>query len=100
MKRITTLLRESDAVEVRNAVCAAGAKLVLFTQVPQPQRTADPWQWRGGYSAEAEQMHVRLEVIVDDSLSGRIVAAIKETSHSGRVILAFNHGNSSRCVAN
>lgn len=90
MKRITTLLRESEAMVVRNAVCAAGAEHVVITPIPQLPCSIDPWQWCG--EQPASQVHVRLEVTADDSHHRGIVSAIKRTSHSGRIIIVFNHG--------
>ena len=35
MKRITTVLRESEAMAVRKAVCVAGGECVVITAIPQ-----------------------------------------------------------------
>ncbi|MFA6922580.1 MAG: hypothetical protein WC216_12120 [Gallionella sp.] len=91
MKRITTLLRESEAMAVRNAVCIAGGKSVVITPVLQHQCSNDTWQWRGDQSSAQNEMHVRFEVTADDSHHRGIVSAINRTSHSGRIIVVFNH---------
>ena len=35
MKRITTVLKESEAMAVRKAVCVAGGERVVITPMPQ-----------------------------------------------------------------
>jgi hypothetical protein len=89
MKRITTLLRESEAMEVRKAVCVAGAERVVITPIAHDMSVIDPWKWNGDRSSAQE--HVRLEVTTDDDHYGGIVSAIKRISQAGRVILVFRH---------
>lgn len=92
MKRITTLLRESEAMTVRNAICIVGGKSVVITPISQTLCAIDPLQWRGDQSSAQNEMHVRFEVTADDSHHRSIASAIKRTSHSGRIIVVFNHG--------
>lgn len=91
MKRITTLLREAESMAVRNAVCIAGGKSVVVIPISQHRCVNDPWQWRGDQSSIQNEMHVRLEVTVDDNHYGGVVSAIKRISQAGRVILVFRH---------
>jgi nitrogen regulatory protein PII len=89
MKRITTLLRESEAMEVRKAVCVAGAERIVITPVAHNIHAIDPWKWNG--ERLFTQKHVQLEVTADDDHYGGIVSAIKKISQAGRVILVFRH---------
>ena len=41
MKRITTVLRESEAMAVRKAVCVAGGECVVITPMPQRLRAIE-----------------------------------------------------------
>ena len=91
MKRITTLLRESEAMAVRKAVCVAGAECVVITPIPQRLSAIDPWQWHGEQSAAQREVHVRLEVTADDSHYGGIVSAIQRIAHVGKIDLASRH---------
>ena len=90
MKRITTLLREAEAMTVRHAVCLAGGKSVVIASVTKHSGLTDHWQWRIG--SFVEEKYVRLDVISEDSFHASIISAIKRTSHSGKMILVFNHG--------
>lgn len=89
MKRITTLLREAEAMTVRHAVCLAGGKSVVIASVTKHSGLTDCWQWRS--ECCVEEKYVRLEVISEDRFHASIVSAIKTTSHSGKMILVFNH---------
>lgn len=91
MKRITTLLRESEAMAVCKAVCVAGAECVVITPIPQRLCAIEPWQWHGEQSAAQREVHVRLEVTVDDSHYGGIVSAIQRIAHVGKIDLASRH---------
>jgi hypothetical protein len=87
MQRITTLLKESEADAVRNAVCIGGGKMIVITPVP---RSHDAWQWRDGQGAAQREDFVRLEVMSDECHSNGVISAIKKTSNSGKIILVFN----------
>jgi hypothetical protein len=90
------LLRESEAMTVRKAVCVAGAECVVITLIPQRLCAIDPWQWHGDQSSAQNEMHVRIEMTADDSHHRCIVSAIKRFSHSGGIILVFRHDKLSR----
>lgn len=97
MKRIITLLRESEAMAVRKAVCVAGAERVVISPITQNPCAINPWLWQGDQSSA--QMHVRLEVTADDSHCGGIVSAIQRISHVGQIDLASLHDRPLRHAA-
>ncbi|MGO8753847.1 MAG: hypothetical protein ACLQHK_01300 [Gallionellaceae bacterium] len=88
MKRITTVLKMSEAMAVRKAVCIAGGERIVITPMPQRLSTIDLAEWDGEQSAAPNGVHVRLEVTADDSHSGSIVSAIRRVAHAGRIVLA------------
>ncbi len=45
MKRITTVLRESEAMAVRKAVCVAGGECVMIIPMPQRLCAIDLEEW-------------------------------------------------------
>jgi nitrogen regulatory protein PII len=91
MKRITTVLRESEAMAVRKAVCVAGGERVVITPMPQHLCTIDPEEWYCEQSAAPRDVHVRFEVTADDSHYGSIVSAIQRIAHVGKIVLASRH---------
>lgn len=93
MKRITTLLRESQAMTVRKAVCMAGAESVVITPVTPHSDLIDSWLWHG------EHGHVQLEVRTDDSHYGGIVSAIKRTVHVGNIAFPACNDSQLSCAA-
>lgn len=97
MKRITTVLKESEAMAVRKAVCVAGADRVVVSPIAQNSRAIDLWQWHGDQAFE--KMHVRLEVTADDCHYGGIVSAINRITHVGKIDLASRHDSQLRCAA-
>ncbi len=88
MKRITTVLKVSEAMAVRKAVCIAGGERIVITPMPQRLCTIDLEEWDCEQSAAPKGAHVRLEVTADDSHSGSIVSAIRRVAHAGRIVLA------------
>jgi nitrogen regulatory protein PII len=91
MKRITTVLRESEAMAVRKAVCVAGGERVVITPMPQRLCAIDLEEWYCERSAAQREVHVRLEVTADDSHYGGIVSAIQRIAHVGKIVLASRH---------
>lgn len=88
MKRITTVLRESEAMAVRKAVCIAGGEQVVITPMPQRLSAIELEGCRSGQSAARKEMHVRLEVTADDSHYDGIVSTILRMAHVGKIDLA------------
>ena len=92
MKRITTVLRESEATAVRKAVCMAGGERVVIAPIPYWMCGVDMVDIYSEKKMAAElHKYVRLDVTADDSKSGRIVSAIRRISHTGRIALASLH---------
>jgi hypothetical protein len=88
MKRITTVLKESEAMAVRKAVCVAGAERIVITPMPQRLCATDPEEWDCEQSATPRGVHVRLEVTANDIHYGGIVSAIQRIAHAGKIVLA------------
>lgn len=91
MKRITTLLRESEAMAVRKAVCVAGGERVVITPMPQCLCAIELGERHCEQSASGEEVHVRLEVTADDSRYDGIISAILRVAHVGKIDLASRH---------
>jgi hypothetical protein len=99
MKRITTVLKESEAMAVRKAVCVAGGERVVITPMPQHLCAIDLEEWYCEQSAVPRDVHVRLEVTADDSHYGGIVSAIQRIAHAGKIVLDSRHERLHRCAA-
>lgn len=99
MKRITTVLKESEAMAVRKAVCVAGGERVVITPMPQSLCAADPEKWDCKQSAAPRGAHVQLEVTADDSHYGGIVSAIQRIAHAGKIVLVSRHDRPHRYAA-
>ncbi len=91
MKRITTVLKESEAMAVRKAACVAGGERIVITPMPQGKCSIDLMECCCEPSATQREMHVRLEVTADDSHYGSIVSAIQRIAHVGKIVLATSH---------
>ncbi|MGA8863947.1 MAG: hypothetical protein WBM09_03640 [Gallionella sp.] len=99
MKRITAVLKESEAMAVRKAVCVAGGERVVITPMPQRLCAIDLEEWYCEQSAVPRDVHVRLEVTADDTQYGGIVSAIQRIAHVGKIVLASRHDRPHRCAA-
>ena len=92
MKRITTVLKESEAMEVRKAVCVAGAERVVIIPMPQRLCATDLEEWNCGQPAAQNEVHVRLEVTANDIHYGGIVSAIRRVAQAGKIVLDSHLG--------
>ncbi len=92
MKRITTMLRESEATAVRKAVCMAGAERVVITPMPQRLCATDQENWCFEQPAARSEVHVRLEVTANDIHYGGIVSAIQRVAQAGKIVLDSHLG--------
>jgi len=99
MKRISTVLRESEAMAVRKAVCAAGGERVVVTPLTYRMCGIDVVDIYSEKLAAELDMHVRLDVIADDNRSGSIVSAIRRIAHVGKIVLASRHDGQPRRAA-
>ena len=91
MKRISTLLKESEAMAVRKAVCMAGAERVVITPIPYRICGVDMMDIYGEKRMAEWDKQVRLDVTTNDSRSSRIVSAIRRLVQAGRIVLASGH---------
>jgi nitrogen regulatory protein PII len=87
MKRITTVLKESEAMAVRKAVWVAGAEHIVITPMPQRLCAIDLGECYCEQSAAQMEMHVRLEVTANDIHYGGIVSAIQRVAQAGKIVL-------------
>ena len=92
MKRITTVLKESEAMAVRKAVCVAGGERVVITPMPQRPCAIDLEEWYCEQSATQREVHVRLEVTANDIHYGGIVSAIQRVAQAGKIVLDSHLG--------
>lgn len=92
MKRITTVLKESEAMTVRKAVCTiAGAERVVITPIPYRMCGVDMVDILSEKIIAESCKQVRLDVMADDSIAGSIVAAIRRIAHAGNIVLSSRH---------
>jgi hypothetical protein len=87
MKRIITVLRESEAMAVRKAVCMAGAERVVIVPMPQRLCATDQKNWHFEQPAAQSEVRIRLEVTVSDIHYGGIVSAIQRVAQAAKIIL-------------
>ena len=99
MKRITAVLKESEAMAVRKAVCVAGGDRIVITPMPQRLCAIDPEKWDREQSAAPTGAHVRLEVTADDGHYGGIVSAIQRIARAGQIVLATRQDTLHRCAS-
>jgi len=88
MKRITTVLKESEAMAVRKAVCIAGAEGIVVTPLPYRMCGIDMMDIYSEQIAAESGKHVRLDVTTENSRSGSIISAIRKIVHVGKIVLA------------
>jgi hypothetical protein len=99
MKRITTVLKESEAMAVRKAVCVAGGEHVVIIPMPERPCASATQQRYGVPSAPEREVHVRLEVTADDGHSRGIISAIQRIAHFGSISVASSHDRPHKCAA-
>lgn len=89
MKRITTVLKESEAINVRKAVCAiAGAEHIVITPIPYRMCGADMVDLYSEKIIAESRKQVRLDVTADDSIAACIVVAIRKIANAAKIVLA------------
>ena len=91
MKRITTVLRESEAMAVRKAVCMAGGDRIVITPIPYRMCGVDMVDIYSEKKIAESCKRVRLDVTADDSRSGGVVSAIRKIAHAGKIGFASLH---------
>ncbi len=99
MKPITTVLRESEAMAARKAVCAAGGERVVVTPLTYRMCGIDTVDIYSDKLVAEVNKQVRLDVIADDNQSGGIVSAIRRIAHHGKIVLASRLDRQPGCAA-
>jgi nitrogen regulatory protein PII len=100
MKRITTVLKESEAMSVRKAVCnMAGAERVVITPLSCRMCGVDMVDLYSEKNIAESCKQVRFDVTADDDMASSIMAVIRKISHAGKIVLASRHDGLSRRVA-
>jgi nitrogen regulatory protein PII len=80
MKRITLILKTSEVVPIRKAVCIAGAGRIVACPISHRESISFP-----DPHASAEDEFVRLDVMVVDGQSDEVVSAILATARLGKI---------------
>ena len=89
MKRITTVLKQSEAMTVRKAVCTmAGAERVVITPIPFRVHGIAMSDLRTSRTNREPFKQVRFDVTADESVAGSVIAVIRRIAHAGRIDLA------------
>ena len=91
MKRITTVLKEPEAMVVRKAVCISGAERIVITPVSYWMCGVDMVNLFSEKIIAGSCKQVQLDVTTDDSMAGSVIAVIRRVAHAGRVDLASLH---------
>lgn len=99
MKRITTVLKESEAMAARKAVIVAGGEYVAITPIPYRMCAVDMVDIYSEKRIREPDKQVRLDVTADDSRSGSIISAIRRVAHTGRIVLNSRHDRLHKCTA-
>ena len=87
MKRITTVLKESQVMAVRKAVCIAGADRIEITPLPYRMCGIDMMDLYSEKITTNTDKQVRIDVTTDNRHSGSIVSVIRRIAHAGKIIL-------------
>lgn len=99
MKRITAVLRESEAAIVRKAVCVAGGEEIVITPIPREAHEADIAEICTRKTIHESCKQVRLDVTAKDSMAGSVVEVIRRIAQAGKIDLAsFQYGIPKRTV--
>lgn len=85
MKRITTVLKASEATAVRKAVFVAGGSYMVITPISHRECVTQLGDWYCGTQVSGRDDHVRLDVTADDDYSEDIISAIIKTAHAGKI---------------
>ncbi len=87
MKRITTVLKESEAMALRKAVCVAGAERVEITPLPYRMCGIDMMDICSESVAAESGKQVRLDVTADNSHFNSVFSIIRRVAQAGKIIL-------------
>ncbi len=85
MRRITAVLKETEASCVRKAVTSAGADHVVISHMSLREGTLGLGVWLHDDMDSDADRPVRLDVVVPDEKSSRVISAILRTARVGKI---------------
>jgi nitrogen regulatory protein P-II 2 len=86
MKYIIAIIKPHKLDDVRNALTGAGVQGMTAAEVKGFGRQKGQTEiYRGAEYAVSFLPKVKLEIAVDDAIADRVVDAIKESAHTGRI---------------
>jgi nitrogen regulatory protein P-II 2 len=86
MKYIIAIIKPHKLDDVRNALTGIGVQGMTATEVKGFGRQKGQTEiYRGAEYAVSFLPKVKLEIAVDDAIADRVVDAIKESAHTGRI---------------
>lgn len=99
MQRITTVLRESEAMAVRKAVFSAGGENVVISPLSCREGSHETLDIYSDETIASESArYVRIDVTADNNQSDCLVSAIRSITHSGRILLARHYDRKDRRI--
>lgn len=85
MIKMTMLLKSSEVMPVRRAVFAAGAQRVVVDASAKREETISLADWYRRKEPSAEDVPVRLEVLVDTQHTHDVISAFMRTAQVGKI---------------
>ncbi len=86
MKYIIAIIKPHKLDDVRNALSGAGVQGLTATEVRGFGRQKGQTEiYRGAEYAVSFLPKVKIEIAVDDAIADRVVEAIRESAHTGRI---------------
>lgn len=86
MKYIIAIIKPHKLDDVRNALTGAGVQGLTATEVRGFGRQKGQTEiYRGAEYAVSFLPKVKIELAVDDAIADRVVEAIRESAHTGRI---------------
>lgn len=86
MKYIIAIIKPHKIDDVRNALTGAGVQGLTATEVKGFGRQKGQTEiYRGAEYAVSFLPKVKIELAVDDAIADRVVEAIRESAHTGRI---------------
>jgi nitrogen regulatory protein P-II 2 len=101
MKYIIAIIKPHNLDDVRNALAGAGVQGMTATEVRGFGRQKGQTEiYRGAEYAVSFLPKIKIEIAVDDAIADRVVEAIRESAHTGRIgdgkIFALDLGSALR----
>ena len=86
MKYIIAIIKPHKLDDVRNALTGAGVQGLTVTEVKGFGRQKGQTEiYRGAEYAVSFLPKIKIELAVDDAIADRVVEAIRESAHTGRI---------------